>query len=196
MDLSSVMFIIFYLSIIFRKSVRQYLWLISSKISIKQYKTFLEIFLWNMFLYDFRFVSYSQTKGSWKPIDLITPRQWPDTAAQFPPESVASWGQGQAVHFATIGLSLESYFTNRYESQFQQKVEIRHQIPSFWDITSNLGPKRFICVYFSYRNAQTWMFGCKYFSDSQDMISVVNLKLQGLGLIPDPRLKTGPFLNP
>ena len=194
MDLSSVMFIILYLSIIFRKSVRQYLWLISSKISIKQHKTFLEIFLY--MISDLYHILISQTKGSWKLIDLITPRQWPDTTAQFPPESVASWGQGQAVHFATIGLSLESYFTNRYESQFQQKVEIRHQIPSFWDITSNLGPKRFICVYFSYRNAQTWMFGCKYFSDSQDMISVVNLKLQGLGLIPDPRLKTGPFLNP
>ena len=78
---------------------------------------------------DFRLVSYPQTKGSWKLSDLICPGQWPDTAAQFPPEPVATWGQGQAVHFATIGLSQRSYFSNRYESQFQQKVEIRHQIP-------------------------------------------------------------------
>ena len=146
---------------------------------------------------DLRLVSYSNLKQKVSGNSLILSRPWLVTRQpSFPQESLAIWGQGQAVHFATIGLSQGSYFTNRYESQFQQKVEIRHQIPSFWDITSNLGPKRFICVYFSYRNAQTWMFECKYFSDSQDMISVVNLKLQGLGLIPDPRLKTGPFLNP
>ncbi len=66
---------------------------------------------------------------------ILSPHgQWPDSSAQFPPESAAIWGQGQAVHFATIGLSHRSYFTNTYESLFQQKVEIRHQTSnSFWD---------------------------------------------------------------
>ena len=66
---------------------------------------------------------------------ILSPHgQWPDSSAQFPPESATIWGQGQAVHFATIGLSHRSYFTNRYESLFQQKVEIRHQtLNSFWD---------------------------------------------------------------
>ena len=141
----------FYLSDIFRKSVRQCLWFSSpfpewltlvsiqgklpsppTKHSTLFYTPNLKHecgILFKMCPSDFRLVSYPQTKGSWKLSDVICPGQWPDTAAQFPPEPVATWGQGQAVHFATIGLSQRSYFSNRYESQFQQKVEIRHQIP-------------------------------------------------------------------
>ena len=81
---------------------------------------------------------------------ILSPHgQWPDSSAQFPPESAAIWGQGQAGHFATIGLSHRSYFTNRYESLFQQKVEIRHQTSnSFWDNLASqvFGLKIFIGV--------------------------------------------------